>query len=64
MAVMRARYPILAFAEPVGLPRSSRSRCPWGPGDETGSRGLGKAVYFFDPSKDLIEIKHYETSSD
>jgi catechol 2,3-dioxygenase-like lactoylglutathione lyase family enzyme len=35
-----------------------------GPGDETGSRGPGKAVYFFDPSKNLIEIRHYETSSD
>jgi len=32
-----------------------------GPGDEVGSRGNGKAVYFFDPSKHLIEIRHYET---
>jgi catechol 2,3-dioxygenase-like lactoylglutathione lyase family enzyme len=31
-----------------------------GPGDEAGSRGPGKAVYFFDPSKHLIEIRHYE----
>jgi len=31
-----------------------------GPGDEAGSRGDGKAVYFFDPSKHLIEIRHYE----
>jgi len=30
-----------------------------GPGDEDGSRGPGKAVYFFDPSKHLIEIRHY-----
>ena len=30
-----------------------------GPGDEDGSRGPGKAVYFFDPSKNLIEIRHY-----
>jgi catechol 2,3-dioxygenase-like lactoylglutathione lyase family enzyme len=30
-----------------------------GPGDEAGSRGPGKAVYFFDPSKHLIEIRHY-----
>jgi len=30
-----------------------------GPGDETGSRGPGKAVYFFDPSRHLIEIRHY-----
>jgi catechol 2,3-dioxygenase-like lactoylglutathione lyase family enzyme len=31
-----------------------------GPGDETGARGAGKAVYFFDPNKHLIEIRHYE----
>jgi catechol 2,3-dioxygenase-like lactoylglutathione lyase family enzyme len=31
-----------------------------GPGDEPGSRGAGKAVYFFDPDKHLIEIRHYE----
>ena len=31
-----------------------------GPGDEPGARGPGKAVYFFDPSKHLIEIRHYE----
>ena len=30
-----------------------------GPGDEDGARGPGKAVYFFDPSKHLIEIRHY-----
>jgi catechol 2,3-dioxygenase-like lactoylglutathione lyase family enzyme len=30
-----------------------------GPGDEPGARGNGKAVYFFDPSKHLIEIRHY-----
>jgi len=35
-----------------------------GPGDEAGSRGPGKAVYFFDPSKNLIEIRYYETSHD
>ena len=32
-----------------------------GPGDETGARGAGKAVYFFDPNKHLIEIRHYES---
>jgi catechol 2,3-dioxygenase-like lactoylglutathione lyase family enzyme len=32
-----------------------------GPGDELGSRGDGKALYFFDPSKHLIEIRHYES---
>lgn len=31
-----------------------------GPGDETGARGLGKALYFFDPDEHLIEIRHYE----
>jgi catechol 2,3-dioxygenase-like lactoylglutathione lyase family enzyme len=31
-----------------------------GPGDETGARGRGKAVYVFDPSKHLVEIRHYE----
>lgn len=30
-----------------------------GPGDEPGSRGPGKALYFFDPSRHLIEIRHY-----
>lgn len=30
-----------------------------GPGDEDGARGPGKAVYVFDPSKHLIEIRHY-----
>jgi catechol 2,3-dioxygenase-like lactoylglutathione lyase family enzyme len=30
-----------------------------GPGDEPGARGPGKALYFFDPSQHLIEIRHY-----
>ena len=30
------------------------------PGDEDGSRGAGKAVYFFDPNQHLIEIRHYD----
>ncbi len=40
-----------------------------GPGDETGesnclagggARGPGKNLYFFDPNRHLIEIRHYE----
>lgn len=30
-----------------------------GPGEEPGSRGAGKAVYFFDPNQHLMEIRHY-----
>ena len=31
-----------------------------GPGDESGARGAGKALYCFDPSKHLIEIRYYD----
>ena len=31
-----------------------------GPGDEDGARGPGKALYLLDPSRHLIEIRHYE----
>ena len=31
-----------------------------GPGDEDGARGPGKAVYVFDPSRHLIELRTYE----
>lgn len=31
-----------------------------GPGDEDGARGPGKTLYLFDPSRHLIEIRHYE----
>ena len=31
-----------------------------GPQSETGARGVGQALYFFDPDKHLIEIRHYE----
>jgi catechol 2,3-dioxygenase-like lactoylglutathione lyase family enzyme len=30
-----------------------------GPGDEAGARGPGKALYCFDPSRHLIEIRFY-----
>lgn len=31
-----------------------------GPADESGARGTGKALYLFDPSKHLIEIRYYD----
>lgn len=31
-----------------------------GPGEESGARGIGKAVYFFDPNRHLIEIRSYD----
>ena len=31
-----------------------------GPGLEAGARGQGHAVYFFDPSRHLIEIRYYD----
>ena len=31
-----------------------------GPGEEGGAEGMGKALYTFDPSRHLIEIRHYE----
>jgi len=31
-----------------------------GPGNETGARGAGPTVYFFDPNHHLIEIRTYE----
>jgi catechol 2,3-dioxygenase-like lactoylglutathione lyase family enzyme len=30
-----------------------------GPGEEGGARGMAKTLYFFDPSKHLIEIRAY-----
>jgi catechol 2,3-dioxygenase-like lactoylglutathione lyase family enzyme len=34
-----------------------------GPSDEDGARGIGKALYFFDPDQHLIEIRHYNPDS-
>jgi catechol 2,3-dioxygenase-like lactoylglutathione lyase family enzyme len=31
-----------------------------GPGNEKGARGSGATIYFFDPNKHLLEIRHYE----
>ncbi len=31
-----------------------------GPGEESGARGPGRSLYCFDPSRHLIEIRHYE----
>jgi len=30
------------------------------PGDEIGARGAGATIYFLDPSRHLLEIRHYE----
>jgi catechol 2,3-dioxygenase-like lactoylglutathione lyase family enzyme len=30
-----------------------------GPGEEPGARGVGRALYLYDPSKHLIEIRSY-----
>ncbi len=31
-----------------------------GPGEASGARGNGRALYFFDPSRHLIEIRSYD----
>jgi catechol 2,3-dioxygenase-like lactoylglutathione lyase family enzyme len=30
-----------------------------GPGEEFGARGMGAALYLFDPDQHLIELRHY-----
>jgi catechol 2,3-dioxygenase-like lactoylglutathione lyase family enzyme len=65
----------LAFALPradfdAAFERVKSARIPYGdsfhavgnmqgPGVEAGSRGDGESVYFFDPNRHLIEIRHY-----
>jgi len=31
-----------------------------GPGEESGARGMGKAIYFLDPNRHLLEIRSYD----
>lgn len=31
-----------------------------GPGEESGARGPGASLYFFDPNAHLVEIRHYD----
>lgn len=31
-----------------------------GPADEEAARGIGKTLYFFDPDRHLLEIRHYD----
>jgi len=33
-----------------------------GPGQEAAARGMGSALYFFDPDNHLLEIRHYESA--
>ena len=32
-----------------------------GPGQETGARGPGRTLYFFDPNRHLLEIRSYDS---
>jgi hypothetical protein len=55
-AVGQARRALIAYSyQAVGKQN--------GPGDETGARGLGKALYFHDPNKHLLEIRYYDSIS-
>jgi catechol 2,3-dioxygenase-like lactoylglutathione lyase family enzyme len=31
-----------------------------GPSNESGARGMGQSIYFFDPDRHLLEIRYYE----
>jgi catechol 2,3-dioxygenase-like lactoylglutathione lyase family enzyme len=31
-----------------------------GPGEEPGARGVAPSLYFYDPSNNLVEIRHYD----
>jgi catechol 2,3-dioxygenase-like lactoylglutathione lyase family enzyme len=49
---------IRAAAIPYGDSFSSVGNMQ-GPGRESGARGMGEAVYFFDPNRHLLEIRRY-----
>jgi catechol 2,3-dioxygenase-like lactoylglutathione lyase family enzyme len=51
----RIRENDIAFGDAFNTVGSQR-----GPGDETGARGPGPTIYFFDPDQHLLEIRHYE----
>ena len=52
----RVRDAGLPFGDSFHDPENGR-----GPGDETGARGPGKAVYLLDPNRHLIELRYYES---
>jgi catechol 2,3-dioxygenase-like lactoylglutathione lyase family enzyme len=51
----RLRHRGIAYGDAFDSVGSGR-----GPGDETGARGVGKTIYFFDPNRHLLEIRCYE----
>jgi catechol 2,3-dioxygenase-like lactoylglutathione lyase family enzyme len=55
---------VFARARAAGVPFGDDPHAPdngQGPGEETGARGMGPTLYLLDPSKHLIEIRHYRT---
>ena len=55
-AFERVKKAKIAFGDRYDLVGNMR-----GPGLEAASQGMGHAVYFFDPNKHLIEIRHYDS---